>query len=63
MMRVQKSDDELSYFMAEDRLELITRSLVRKDLRTAIGDPQTVPDMQVLERVLFDIIYPCPAVP
>ena len=40
--------------------EIVTRCLVRKDFTETFGAREVMPDMQGLERVLFDIIYPCP---
>ena len=44
----------------EEKLEVITRCLVREDFGETLGARGIASNTQALERVLFDRIYPCP---
>ena len=44
----------------EEKLELVTRCLVRDDFAEIFGEGAAEPNMRALETVLFDTIYPCP---
>ena len=44
----------------EEKLEVATRRLLRENFGNVFRADEAVPNMQALERVLFDIIYPCP---
>lgn len=52
---------QIPYCTNEEKLEVVTRCLVREEFGEIFGASKAVPNMQALERVLFDTIYPCPS--
>lgn len=51
---------ETPFHTAEEKLEVVTRSLVRRGFGELLGVSEANLNIQSLERVLFDTIYPCP---
>ena len=52
----------IPFYTDEENLEVVTRCLVREGFGDIFGATKAVPNMQALENVLFDTIYPCPRV-
>ena len=44
----------------EGELEIATRTFVRGDFNEILGGSEASLNMQALENVFFDTIYPCP---
>ena len=51
---------KIPFLTNEEKIELVTRRLVREDLDEVFSIGGVVRDRHALEKVLFNTIYPCP---
>ena len=56
---VFRDQHKVPFYDNEQNIEIITRSMVRKDFVDLLGGSLANSDLRALEKVLFDVIYPC----
>jgi len=55
-----REEYKIPFYTQEENIEIYTRSMTRQSLKDLYSEILASSDMQALERVIFDIVYPCP---